>query len=40
MQGLDEGYVNEDELTKLFSAYGPVYEVSVARRYDNKLSYF
>jgi hypothetical protein len=40
IEGLPEGYVREDDLVKFFTSYGPVYEVSLARNYDNKLSYF
>jgi hypothetical protein len=36
----DEGYFNQEELTRFFSSFGPVYEVSLVRRYKNKLSYF
>ena len=38
--GLDEGYVNEEELTRFMEVYGPVYEVSLARRHNNQLQYF
>ena len=38
--GLEEGYINEDELKTFFSAFGPVFQVSLVRRYKNKLSYF
>lgn len=38
--GLQEGQVSEEDLKTFFSAFGPVYEVSLVRRYKNKLSYF
>jgi RNA recognition motif-containing protein len=37
---MEEGYINEEELKSFFSAFGPVYEVSMVRRYKDKLSYF
>jgi len=40
IEGLPEGYVKEENLIKFFTSFGPVYEVSLARNYDNKLSYF
>lgn len=40
IEGLEESYINEEDLTRFFSSFGPVYEVSLVRRYKNKLSYF
>lgn len=38
--GLPEEYIHEDDLQRFFSAFGPVYEVSVVRNYEDKLPYF
>lgn len=38
--GMEESHFNESELKSFFSAFGPVYEVSLVRRYKNKLEYF
>ena len=40
IEGLEETFLSEDELKTFFSAFGPVYEVSLVRRYKNKLTYF
>lgn len=40
IEGLEETYINEEELQRFFSSFGPVYEISLVRRYKNKLSYF
>jgi hypothetical protein len=40
IEGLEETYINEEELERFFSSFGPVYEISLVRRYKNKLSYF
>ena len=41
IQALEEfSHFNEEELKSFFSAFGPVYEVSLVRRYKNKLEYF
>ena len=40
MKGLPEGYVDQRDLEQFFTAFGPVYEVSVVRNYQNKLPFF
>lgn len=41
VEGFDENdNVKEEELEELFSAFGPVYEVSLAREYSGNLKYF
>ncbi len=40
MKGLPEDYVDQRDLERFFSAFGPVFEVSVVRNYENRLSYF
>jgi hypothetical protein len=40
IEGLEVEKVDERELERLFSVFGPVYEVSLVRRFKNKLSYF
>ena len=37
---MEGSHFNEDELKIFFSAFGPVYEVSLVRRFKNKLEYF
>jgi len=37
IEGSEESHFNEDELKTFFSSFGPVYEVSLVRRYKNKL---
>lgn len=41
VEGFDEDDdVKEYDLEELFSAFGPVYEVSLAREYSGNLKYF
>lgn len=41
VEGFDyDDDVREDELEELFSSFGPVYEVSLAREYAGNLKYF
>ena len=40
IEGLEGENVDEKELERLYSSFGPVYEVSLVRRFKNKLSYF
>ena len=40
MKGLPEGYVDQRDLEQFFTTFGPVYEVSVVRNYQNKLPFF
>jgi RNA recognition motif-containing protein len=40
IEGLEETFVKEEELSRFFASFGPVYEVSLVRRHKNKLQYF
>ena len=37
---LSEEYIYEEDLQRFFTAFGPVYEVSVVRNYEDNLAYF
>ena len=40
INNLPEEYIHEEDLQRLFTAFGPVYEVSVVRNYEDNLAYF
>lgn len=41
MEGFENiPHIKEDDLEYFFASFGPIYEVSLVREFENKLSYF